>query len=383
MFNTSIIEISRSALESNLKFIRKTLGKKLTISSVIKGNAYGHSIEAFVPIAEKCGQEHFSVYSADEALRVKEIASNGPTVMIMGMIDNDEIGWAIENDIEFFVFDSSRLEATIKASKRIKKKAKIHLEIETGMNRTGFNQQQLESELDNIKSNFDFISIEGLCTHYAGAESIANYLRVKEQIKLYTKTNKWLLENGVVPKTCHTACSAAAMRYPNTRMDMARIGILQYGFWPSDETLINYLSNKEDKTDPLKRVITWKSHVMSTKEVKTGEFIGYGTTYLAHKKLKIATIPVGYAHGFSRSLSNMGRVLIHGKRVGVVGIVNMNLMTVDVTDVPETKKGDEVVLIGEQGDLTISVASFSELSNQLNYELLTRLPQRIPRVISN
>ncbi|HKI79103.1 MAG TPA: alanine racemase [Ignavibacteriaceae bacterium] len=383
MFNTSIIEISRSALESNLKFIRKTLGKKLTISSVIKGNAYGHSIEAFVPIAEKCGQEHFSVYSADEALRVKEIASNGPTVMIMGMIDNDEIGWAIENDIEFFVFDSSRLEATIKASKRIKKKAKIHLEIETGMNRTGFNQQQLESELDNIKSNFDFISIEGLCTHYAGAESIANYLRVKEQIKLYTKTNKWLLENGVVPKTCHTACSAAAMRYPNTRMDMARIGILQYGFWPSDETLINYLSNKEDKTDPLQRVITWKSRVMSTKEVKTGEFIGYGTTYLAHKKLKIATIPVGYAHGFSRSLSNMGRVLIHGKRVGVVGIVNMNLMTVDVTDIPDIKKGDEVVLIGHQGDLSISVASFSELSNQLNYELLTRLPQRIPRVISN
>lgn len=158
---------------------------------------------------------------------------------------------------------------------------------------------------------------------------------------------------------------------------------MQYGFWPSDETLINYLNKKEDKTDPLKRVISWKTRVMDTKEVNTGEFIGYGTTYLAHKKLKIATIPVGYAHGFSRSLSNTGRVLIHGKRVGVVGIVNMNLMTVDVTDIPETKKGDEVVLIGSQGDLSLSVASFSELSNQLNYELLTRLPNRIPRVITN
>lgn len=383
MFNTSVIEISKSALQNNLNFLRKILGKRIIISSVIKGNAYGHSIEAFVPIAEECGQEHFSVYSADEALRVKNISSNGPAVMIMGAIDNAEIEWAIENDIEFFVFDFDRLDSATKHSKRINKPAKVHIEIETGMNRTGFNSKQLEGVVERLKNNYDSISFEGLCTHYAGAESIANYLRVKDQIKIYSKTYKWFHEHNIVPKICHTACSAAAMRYPKTRMNMVRIGIMQYGFWPSDETLINYLSKKEEKIDPLHRLITWKTKVMGTKEVNTGEFIGYGTTYLAHKKLRIATIPVGYAHGFSRSLSNTGRVLIHGQRVGVVGIVNMNLLTVDVTDIPETKKGDEVVLIGSQGDLTLSVASFSELSNQLNYELLTRLPNRIPRVITN
>ena len=383
MFDTSIIEISKSALQNNLNFLRKILGKRVIISSVIKGNAYGHNIEAFVPIAEDCGQKHFSVYSADEALRVKSISTNGPSVMIMGMIDNPEIEWAIENDIEFFVFDSDRLDSAIKCSKKNKKPARVHIEIETGMNRTGFNHMQLESVVEKLKSNYEAISFEGLCTHYAGAESIANYLRIKDQIKSYSKTYKWFHEQGIVPKICHTACSAAAMRYPKTRMNMVRIGIMQYGFWPSDETFINYLGDKEEQIDPLKRVLTWKSTVMSTKEVNTGEFIGYGTTYLAHKKLKIATIPVGYAHGFSRSLSNQGRVLIHGKRVGVVGMVSMNLITVDVTDVPETKKGDEVVLIGTQGDLTVSVASFSELSNQLNYELLTRLPNKIPRVITN
>lgn len=383
MFNSSIIEISKSALQNNLKFLRKIVGRHAVISSVIKGNAYGHNIEAFVPIAEDCGQEHFSVYSADEALRVKNISSNGPSVMIMGIIDNAEIEWAIENDIEFFVFDFDRLDAAISHSKKIKKPARVHIEIETGMNRTGFNHNELDSVLSRLKSNYESLSFEGLCTHYAGAESIANFLRIKDQIKNFNKTHKWFVDQGAVPKICHTACSAAAMRYPKTRMDMVRIGIMQYGFWPSDETLINYLNKKEDKTDPLQRVITWKTRVMDTKEVNTGEFIGYGTTYLAHKKLKIATIPVGYAHGFSRSLSNTGRVLIHGKRVGVVGIVNMNLMTVDVTDIPETKKGDEVVLIGSQGDLSLSVASFSELSNQLNYELLTRLPNRIPRVITN
>ena len=383
MFNSSVIEISKSALQKNLTLLRKILGKKVIISSVIKGNAYGHNIEAFVPIAEDCGQEHFSVYSADEALRVKSISSNGPSIMIMGAIDNDEIEWAIENDIEFFVFDFDRLDASIKHSKRINKPAKVHIEVETGMNRTGFDKDELEVVLEKLKHNYEALSFEGLCTHYAGAESIANYLRVKDQIKNFSKTYKWFHAQGIVPKICHTACSAAAIRYPKTRMNMARIGIMQYGFWPSDETLINFLSKKEDKTDPLDRVITWKTKVMDTKEVSTGEFIGYGTTYLAHKKLKIATIPVGYAHGFSRSLSNTGRVLIHGKRVGVVGIVNMNLMTVDVTDIPETKKGDEVVLIGHQGDLSLSVASFSELSNQLNYELLTRLPNNIPRVITN
>jgi alanine racemase len=383
MFNSSVIEISKSALKNNLKFLQEILGKDVIISSVIKGNAYGHGIESFVPIAEECGQSHFSVYSADEALRVKNISSNGPTIMIMGMIDNSELEWAIENNVEFFVFEPDRFHAAIKAAEKIGKPAKIHIEIETGMNRTGFNLKQLKSVIQEIKNKPELVSFEGLCTHYAGAESIANYLRVIEQIKTFNRIYKWITEQQIFPALCHTACSAAAMRYPKTRMNMVRIGIMQYGFWPSDETLINYLSKKEEKVDPLQRVISWKSKVMSTKEVNTGEFIGYGTTYLAHKKMKIATIPVGYAHGFSRSLSNQGRVLIKGKRVGVVGIVNMNLMTVDVTDIPEIQKGDEVVLIGKQGDLAISVASFSELSNQLNYELLTRLPYKIPRIITN
>lgn len=120
---------------------------------------------------------------------------------------------------------------------------------------------------------------------------------------------------------------------------------------------------------------------MSTKSVKTGEFIGYGTSYLAQHDMKIATIPVGYAHGFSRSLSNHGRVLINGHRISVIGIVNMNLITVDISIIPETRKGDEAVLIGNQGDLSISVASFSEMSNQPDYELLTRLDHRIPRLV--
>ena len=164
---------------------------------------------------------------------------------------------------------------------------------------------------------------------------------------------------------------------------MVRIGILQYGFWPSKETLIQFFSKKSIQTDPLTQVLSWKSSIMSLKKVKTGEFISYGTSYLAQKDIKIALIPIGYSHGYARKLSNQGRVLINGQRVAVIGMVNMNMLIIDVTTIESVKLGDEVILIGQQGDLSINVSSFSEFSDQLNYELLTRLPGGIPRVIKN
>ncbi len=381
MFNTSIIELSKSSLKNNINFLKKEIGVNVKISSVVKGNAYGHGIKELIPIAEECGMDHFSVYSADEALEVFKCANEKSTIMIMGMVEDEQIEWAINAGIEFYVFDFDRLNKAIEYAVKLKRKAIIHIEIETGMNRTGFAAEDLNHLFKILKDNLSVLNIEGLCTHFAGAESIANYVRIQIQLKTYNKIYNTFIANGIKPKLRHAACSAAAMRYPKSRMDMVRIGIMQYGFWSSRETFISHINNKEDKADPLHRIIRWKSHVMSTKSVKTGEFIGYGTSYLAQRDMKIATIPVGYSHGFSRRLSNQGRVLIHGNRFGVIGIVNMNLMTVDITDNPEIKKGDEAVLIGTQGDLSISVASFSELSNQLDYELLTRLNHNIPRVI--
>lgn len=146
----------------------------------------------------------------------------------------------------------------------------------------------------------------------------------------------------------HTACSAAIMNYPQTVSNMVRVGIMQYGFWPNAETLVRYSGDKERTNKYIKRIITWKSKVMSIKKVKKGEFIGYGTTYLAHHDMVAAFIPVGYAHGYSRNLSNTGKVLIHGAEAPVIGIVNMNAITVDITHIGKTEKGDEVVLIGTQ-----------------------------------
>lgn len=351
------------------------------MSSVVKGNAYGHSIPVFVPLAESCGIRHFSVFSADEAWQVLRARTCDSDVMIMGSISDEALEWAVEQDVEVIIFDLERLGAVLAAARKMGKQAGIHLEVETGMNRTGLEP----ATLDQIQALLHEFSgswvLKGVCTHYAGAESTGNYLRVRRQMKRFRDAVEELHALGLRPERQHTACSAAALSYPEATMDMVRIGIAQYGFWPSRETWMHHYLKKPGDPDPLQRVITWKSKVMSIKEVAAGEFIGYGTSYLASIPTRIATVPVGYSHGFARSLSNLGRVLVAGERVAVVGLINMNMMMIDVTEVPSVKRGDEVVLIGAQDGKEVSVSSFSELSQNLNYETLVRLPISVPRVV--
>lgn len=382
MFDSTYIVLDSQALKHNIQQLKSWYGNDVLFSSVVKGNAYGHGITEFVPMAIKAGVSHFSVFSATEAYEVKGIKTDKEfDLMIMGMIEGDAISWAIGNEVQFYIFDLKRLESTIKYAKKLKKKALIHLELETGMNRTGLDLRSFSKLIELIEANKNHLDVVGVCTHFAGAESISNYHRIKKQKDRFKRYTSKLTEAiGEVPIR-HAACSAASLMYPTTRYDMVRIGILQYGFFPSQEVLISYLSKTKLNANPLKRVLSWKSIVMDVKHIKAGEFVGYGTSYLTNRPTKIATIPVGYSNGFTRSLSNHGRVLINGARINVVGMVNMNMMAVDVTGLDHVSKGDEVVFIGQQDDVEMSVASFSDYSHQVNYELLTRLPKDIERLI--
>ncbi|MCC5935476.1 MAG: alanine racemase [Balneolales bacterium] len=384
MLHSSFIELNKAAYKQNIQFLRERFGPDVTFSSVIKGNAYGHGIENILPMAEAEGIRHFSVFSADEALKALNARSRDSELMIMGMIDDDELAWAVEHDISFYVFEIGRLQAAAEAAKRIGKPARIHIELETGMYRTGFNREELQQALDFLADEKEQFIIEGICTHFAGAESVTNYLRIKNQMKAFSKLHRMVVKSGLPYRMCHTACSAAAIRYPKTRMDMVRIGIAQYGMWPNRETyLFDVVERNGDELseNPLRRVISWKSRVMSIKSVPANRFIGYGTSYLTNTETKVATVPVGYTHGFSRNLSNLGRVLIEGKRVPVIGVVNMNMMMVDVNGIEGVQKGSEVIIIGEKNGIDMTVASFSELTNMLNYETLARLPEKIPRFV--
>lgn len=383
-FQPSCIELSKAAFRENIQFLRDRAKPGVKFSSVIKGNAYGHGISSFIPMAEECGIDHFSVFSADEAYGVLKFRANKSTdIMIMGMIRDNELSWAIENDIEVYMFETGRFNRALEEAKKIGKKASIHLQIETGMHRTGFEAEEWEEIFTRVYENREHIDLKGICTHYAGAESVANFYRIQNQNKSFQKALN-LAENifDELP-VIHASSSAAFLTMPELQYDMVRIGIAQYGFWPSRETFMYQAKayDFKEKKDPLRRIMTWKSEVMNTKWVEAGDFIGYGNVYMAGRDMQIATVPIGYTHGFGRNLTNAGHVLIHGERAQVSGLVNMNMLTVDVTDIPGVKKGDEVVMIGHQGENEITVASFGEMSNNLNYEILTRLPVSIPRVV--
>ena len=181
MLDTSEISLSASALKHNLQFIRKVIGSNIILSSVVKGNAYGHGIEQFVPLAKASGINHFSVFSAKEALRVYSSINGSTPIMIMGMLDLGQMEWVIENQVSFFVFDTDRLEKAVEIARKLNIPAKIHIEVETGMNRSGFSTRIFPKILQYIQNESKHLSVEGLCTHYAGAESIANYHRIKRQ----------------------------------------------------------------------------------------------------------------------------------------------------------------------------------------------------------
>lgn len=375
------IHISRSAVKNNLNLIKKIVGENIRISTVVKANAYGHGIEAYVPVAKEAGIDHFSVFSYNEAIQVYKITKSSADIMIMGWIGSSQVRDVIKKGIEFYVFNIERLTDALEAAISLKKAAKIHIEVETGMNRTGFSKKDFKHALKLISENKKYFTLKGLCSHLAGPESIANHVRVKNQIKAFGTFRTEMEKNGLSSEYCHLACSAAAVCYPSSRFSLVRIGIMQYGFWSSREVFLRYLHNKSGYENPLKRVITWKTEVMSVKTVKTGKFISYGTTYLASQDIRTAVVPVGYSFGYSRSLSNRGRVLINGVRCSVIGLVNMNMITIDITRAGDVKPGDEVILIGEQNDMAISVDSFSEITQQINYEILSRLSRDIPRIV--
>ncbi len=383
MLHSSWIELDRSALVKNIRYLKKRIGTHPRFVSVIKGNAYGHGIEQFLPLAEAAGITHFAVYDAFEAYRALQIKAQNTHLIIMGMLDTDQMAWVIEHDISFFVFTVDRLQAAIEHARKQNKQALVHLELETGMHRTGLEEADILQCVQLLKKNASFIKVEGICTHYAGAESIANYLRIQNQHQQFDKLCKLLKKKSISPVYFHSACSAAALIYPHTIMDMVRFGIAQYGFWPSMETKMNNLLSESAKftRDPLKTVLSWKSRVMSIKSVTQGNFVNYGNAYLSTKNIKVATIPIGYHQGYSRTLGNTGQVLIRGKKADVVGMVNMNMFMVNVSHIPSIQVGDEVVLIGKQGDFNITVSSFSELTKMVNYELLSRLPYQIPRIV--
>ena len=378
--HSSRIELKQSAYKNNITFIRKKIGKDVILCSVVKANAYGHGVETFVPMAERCGINFFAVASSFEAEEVLKVCRPETRIMIMGIIYEEDIPWAVKHDIEMYVYNYDRLPKVVEAAKKAEKQAKIHLEVETGANRTGVTKKEFSKSLTFLKRHKKQIVFEGLCTHLGGAESFSNQFKIDMQKKRFREFLKECKTKKIEPNIRHMASSAAALTMKDTVYDMVRIGVAQYGFWPSPDTYFSHLQEVNKKSDVgLKRIFTWKTDIMDIRHVDQGEFIGYGTAFQATHDMRIAVLPLGYSNGYPRALSNRGHVLIKGKKAPIVGLINMNLFMVDISHIQNVEVGEEVVLIGRQGNNVINVSSFVNIIQLLNNEMLSRLPSAIPR----
>lgn len=381
--HSSRIELSKSALQNNIDFIRGKVGDETIISSVVKANAYGHGINEFVPAAEECGIRHFAVASSYEAEEVIAVRTTDADIMIMGILYPEDLPWVIGQGIEYFVYDYHRLERSANVARRIDKKARIHLELETGGNRTGMEQDELVKAIEYIKDNPDAIELVGICTHFAGIESLSNQFRIRQQEQRFGEMYEQVKSSGLNPDIQHTACSAAALAFPETVMDMVRVGTAQYGLWPSPDIYnLHLMQEHQTSGSTLEQVLSWKTNIMHLKEVSEDQYIGYGTAFQAPRDMQVAVVPIGYGNGYARSLSNEGEVLIQGQKAPIVGSVNMNVFMVDVTDVEDVQIRDEVVLIGRQQNESISIRSFTEGGYAINNEFISRLPSAIPRKVT-
>ena len=255
---------------------------------------------------------------------------------------------------------------------------KIHLKIETGNHRQGVELSDIPEFVRLIKKSKN-IELKGISTHFANLEDRINHEYALYQLKEFKKAIRLLEQNGLAPRYLHCANTAAAILLPEAYFNFVRTGIGNYGLWPSEKT---EMAAKRGSIDiALEPVLTWKTLVAQIKDVKKGSLIGYGCTYEMPKNGRIAVLPVGYYDGFVRLLSSRGYVLIRGKKVPVVGRVCMNMIMVDITDIPNVKLEDEVVLIGRQGKEEITAEEAAEWSNTINYEVTTRINERIARVV--
>lgn len=372
------VEISRSAIEHNLKQIKHHVSPT-AVMAVVKSNAYGHGLVGVAWIADHAGADWFGVDNVDEGLELRRTGIKKP-ILILGYTLNNRLAECVMHDLSLTVYNLETLRAlsTCLSKGALKKKhTKIHIKIETGTSRQGIDGDVLKQFIHEAQKN-PRIVIEGMSTHYANIEDTSDHRFAEKQLERFEMVRRQLGEMGIQPRVSHTACSAATILFPETHFNLVRLGIALYGLWPSKETLA--IAKQRKYQINLKPALTWKTRVAQVKQVSRGTPVSYGLTERMSRDSRIAVLPVGYWDGFPRSLSSTGSVLIHGRRCKVVGRICMNMCMVDVTDVPRVLVEDEAVLIGTQGKESITAEDNATKMGTINYEVVTRINPTLPRL---
>ncbi|HCA34765.1 MAG TPA: alanine racemase [Lachnospiraceae bacterium] len=376
--------ISKDALVHNIRLIKNKLGP-VRMMAVVKSNAYGHDIRNVIPVCSDQGVDAYAVATLEEGVEVRSLLDRLPSewsrqhasmILVLGYTDPSEYDRAIRNKIDLAVYSLEQAEALSKEAVRLDQRAGLHIKLETGMQRIGFDLN--DQSLQDIKaiSTLPNLSINGVFSHFARADE-KDKSHADLQWERYQAFTDRLERAGVRIKAHHIANSAAIMEYPQAYTQplpegeywMARAGIILYGLYPSDEM--------DRQAMPLEPVMSLYTHVVHLKTVPAGTPIGYGGAYVTTRPSRIATITVGYGDGYPRHLSDKGYVYVRGQKAPIRGRVCMDQTMIDVTDIKDVQLLDEVELIGPH----VPLDDLADLSGTIHYEIICQLTDRIPRIL--
>ena len=364
--------VNLSAIRENMERMRKNLQPGTLMIGVIKADGYGHGA---IPIGKELEKLSYvfghAVATAEEAFSLREAGLQKP-ILILGYTFPYCYEELIEQDIRPAVFRADTLVELDDCARRLGEKAIVHIKVDTGMSRVGIRPDEEGMSFLRRLSEMPNIAVEGIFTHFARADE-QDKQSAKEQLARFTgfvEEAEQILGRTIPVKHCSN--SAGILTMPEANLSLVRAGITLYGLSPSAQVPRELLS--------LRPALSLKSHLVYVKEVEAGTPVSYGGTYVTKQRMRIATVPVGYGDGYPRSLSNRGYVLIRGMRAPILGRVCMDQFMVDVTTIPEVCEGDEVTLIGTDGEEEITMEQLGELSGRFNYELACDLGKRIPRV---
>lgn len=360
------VNIDLDAISENFDAICQKSGK--AVMAVVKANGYGHGAVPIARLLEK-RSDFFGVATIAEALELRQAGIRKP-ILILGYVNSNAYPQAISEEIRLTIYRLEDALALSETAQRLNKTALCHLAVDTGMSRIGFAPTEESADLCARIATLPGLKIEGLFSHYATADCL-DLNRTYQQAELFSRFDSLLKERNVYVPIRHLDNSAGLMHF-GCEFEMVRAGIILYGMYPSDEI--------DPKLLPLRPALSWLSCISHIKLLPPGSEIGYGGTFVTTRPTMVATVPVGYADGYRRNLSNRFYVLIRGKKAPILGRICMDQMMVDVTDIPGARHGDEVTLIGQNGDEIITTEQIAAMADSFHYEFPCGIHHRVPRI---
>jgi len=367
------IEISKSSIKHNIAVIRSLIGDKVILAPCVKSNAYGHGIVGIVKLLVKYGIDFLCVNSLIEAQKLRAVRIENP-ILIISSLQKLDLENALRIDARLFVYDRETATTLSKLATNYGKLANVHIKVDTGMCRQGLPMNEFEKFLDYVHK-LENVKIEGVATHFATSDQVEDDSHFRKQLDNFNKIIGIIKKKNIEIPLLHCANSGAVLLHPETHFNLVRPGLSIYGYYSSKE-VEDACKKKNIKLIPS---LTLKTKITAIKEIPENSQIGYSCTYTTKRKTKIAVLPIGYHDGLNRKLSNNGHVLINNHKADIIGIVSMNITVVDVTNIPNVSIDDEVVIIGQQQNESITIEEIAKMARTNNYEIIARLPENIPR----